>query len=117
AASLLLVVGLAAGNVVQRQQVQSAQAQLQLDQLGLALLTSTETKVERLGPVLNPTGPEHGHWYHRPGVPTQVVVVEFQPPLPVGQGYDGWLQRGNGAWQSVGRFTPNDQGYDRIILP
>ncbi len=116
AAALLLVVGLAAGNVVQQQQLRAAQSEIALDQLGLALLTSTETTVERLNPIANPAGPEHGHWYHREGIATQVVVVEFMPAPASGLAYFGWLQHADGSWQPVGRFTLNDQGYGRIIL-
>lgn len=118
ALAALLVVALGMGAVVirQQQQIQATQSELALDRQGLALLTSTETTVERLQPVPPLGGDAHGHWYHRPGVPTQVLVIEFMPGPPVGQTYVGWLQLTDGSWRPAGHFTLNSQGYGRIIL-
>jgi hypothetical protein len=118
AAAILLVLslGLGAGYITQQRQLGEAQTTLALDERGLALLTSTETSVDRLAPLVASPTNAHGHWYHRPGVDTQVVVVEFMPAPPVGEAYYGWLERNNGAWQLVGRFTLDASGYGRIIL-
>lgn len=118
AAALIFVVGaLAAGNVVQQQQLQATRAELTLDRSGLALLTSTETANARLAPVPPFGGDAHGHWFHRAGVSTQVLVVEAMPAAPPGEAYWGWLQRKNGAWIAAGSFTLDRTGYARIILP
>ena len=34
-----------------------------------------------------------------------------------GQAYYGWLRRKDGSWQPAGRFSLNQQGYGRLILP
>ncbi len=111
AAALILVVGLAVGATIERQQ---AAASLALDERGLALLTSTETTVVRLDPV-SPSQ-MHGHWYHRPGIDTQVLVVEFMPALGPGEAYYGWLQRADGSWVAACRLDPDSSGYARVIL-
>ena len=116
AALLILTLGLAGGNVAQRLLLQSAQSKLALDENGLVLLTSTQTTVERLAPVVGPSTDAHGHWYHRPGVQTQVLVVEAMPAPPHGQSYVGWLQHTEGSWQMAGAFTRDEKGYGRIIL-
>jgi hypothetical protein len=118
AASLLVVAGtgFGAGTFVQQRQVEATRATLAVDERGLALLTSTETTVDRLSPVA-PTGTnEHGHWYHRPGIDTEVVVVEFMARPTADAGYYGWLQRRDGGWISVGRFTLDSAGYGRNIV-
>ena len=115
AALVLLAVGLASWAGVQRAQLQHAQATLALDERGLALLTSTETTVVRLDPLVSSTQ-AHGHWYHRPGIMTQVLVVEFMPAPTPGHGYDAWLQHTNGSWQLAGRFTLDATGYGRLVL-
>jgi hypothetical protein len=118
AAGILLVLsaGLGLGNVVQQRQLDTRQSILALDERGLALLTSTETSVDRLAP-LNPSPTNaHGHWYHRGGIQTQVFVVEFMPAPPAGEAYYGWLELRDGSWQSVGRFTMDSTGYGRVIL-
>ena len=117
AAIVLLFVGFGAGSLVQRQQIQPIQSELTLDQQGLNLLTSTETSNARLAPVSPLGGDAHGHWFHRDGVNTQVLVVESMPPPPAGQSYFGWLQRADGTWLADGRFTLDATGYARIILP
>ncbi len=119
AATLLVVlsVGLGAGNIAQQRQLAATRSDLALDERGLALLTSTETTVERMAPVAATASNEHGHWYHRPGIATQVVVVEFMPVPPAGDAYYGWLQRRDSSWVSVGRFTLDANGYGRVILP
>jgi hypothetical protein len=118
AAAVLLVLsaGLGAGDVLQQRQLGQNQSTLALDERGLALLTSTETTVDRLAPVVATTTNTHGHWYHRPGIQTQVFVVEFMPALLPDQAYYGWVQRTDGSWQLVGRFTLDATGYGRIIL-
>jgi hypothetical protein len=116
AAVLLVVAGLGGRSFQQQRQLQVAQAQLALDGQGLALLTSTETTVERLEPVIPLGDQAHGHWYHRPGIQTQVLVVEFMPPPPAGEAYFGWLQRADGSIEANGRFTLDSQGYSRLIL-
>lgn len=116
AALLLLSIGLGAGVAVQQRQLAAAHGQLALDERGLGLLTSTETTIERLTPVAATSADTHGHWYHRPGVQTQVLVVEFMPALPPAQHYYGWLRRPDGAWVAAGPFTIDNQGYGRLIL-
>lgn len=117
AATVVLGLGLTGYAVVQHRQVQADRLALATDERGLALLTSTETTVERLAPVGSLGDQAHGHWYHRPGIATQVVVVEFMPPPPAGQAYYGWLVLANGGIQPIGRFTLDATGYGRIILP
>jgi hypothetical protein len=118
AAAILLVLslGLGAGYITQQRQLGDTQSTLALDEHGLALLTSTETSVDRLAPLTPSPTNSHGHWYHRLGVDTQVVVVEFMPAPPAGEAYYGWLQHTDGSWQLVGRFTLDANGYGRIIL-
>lgn len=117
AAAFILVIGaFAAGNLVQQQQLQATRAELALDRSGLDLLTSTETANARLAPVAPLGDDTHGHWFHRDGVPTQVLVVEAMPTAPAGEAYWGWLQQKNGAWIAAGRFTLDRTGYGRIIL-
>lgn len=116
AALLLLALGLAGGNLAQRRQLAATRSELALDSQGLALLTSTETTVQRLVPAGGLGGQAHGHWYHQPGIATQVLVIEFMPPPPAGESYYGWLQRSNGSWQAVGAFTLDAHGYGRRIL-
>ena len=116
AALLIVVLGLAAWNVVQQQQIQATRSALALDERGLALLTSTETTMVRLDPVARPGSTEHGHWYHRPGVDTQVLVVEFLPEPSNGEAYYGWLQSGDGSWRPAGTFALDETGYGRLIL-
>lgn len=116
AALLLLSIGLGASLTAQHQQLAAAHGQLALDERGLGLLTSTETTVERLTPVTATSADTHGHWYHRPGVQTQVLVVEFMPALPRGQRYYGWLRRADGSWTAAGPFTSDSLGYGRLIL-
>lgn len=114
-AMLVAVVALAAA-VIQQQQIQLMRSELALNSQGLALLTSTEVIAERLAPVLDPTSQAHGHWYHRPGVATQVVVVEFLPPPPPGVSYYAWLHHENGSWTSPGTFSLDGTGYGRLII-
>jgi hypothetical protein len=118
AVSILLVLslGLGAGYIAQQRQLGEAQTTLALDERGLALLTSTETSIDRLAPLTPSPTNAHGHWYHRPGVDTQVVVVEFMPAPPATEAYYGWLEHNDGSWQLVGRFTLDASGYGRIIL-
>jgi len=118
AAAVLVVVaiGLSGGLAAQQRQLHAQQTALALDEQGLALLTSTETTNERLNPAPSLGSEPHGHWYHRPGVSTQVVVVEFMPAPPAGQSYYGWLQHRNSSWQPVGPIPLNSQGYGRSIL-
>ena len=120
AAVLILTIGLGGHSLQQQRRLDATQAQLVLDGQGLALLTSTETTIQRLepviGPVLRPGMPAHGHWYHRPGIQTQVLVVEFLPLPPAGDAYFGWLQRADGTLEASGRFTLDSQGYSRLIL-
>lgn len=118
AAVLILVIGLTGHSLQQQRLLDATQAALALDGQGLALLTSTATTVQRLEPVI-PFGPStqaHGHWYHRPGIQTLVLVAEFMPPPPAGEAYYGWLQRADGAIEASGRFTLDRQGYGRLIL-
>jgi hypothetical protein len=116
AAIFLLGIGFGAGSLIQRQQFQSTQAELGIDQQGLVLLTSTETANARLAPVPPLGGDAHGHWFHRAGVSTQVLVVETMPLPPTGEAYWGWLQRKDGTWIAAGRFSLDRTGYARIIL-
>jgi hypothetical protein len=120
AAVLILTIGLAGRTLQQQQRLEAAQAELRVDGQGLALLTSTETTVQRLepviGPLLGPGTPAHGHWYHRQGIQTQVLVAEFLPAPPPGEAYFGWLQRADGSLEARGRFALDSQGYGRLIL-
>lgn len=116
AAVLLLVVGLTGHSVQQQRQLDTTQVQLAIDASGLALLTSTETTVQRLEPVAALGTQAHGHWYHRPGIKTQVLVAEFLPPPPPGVAYFGWLLRANGSVEASGSFTLDSTGYGRLIL-
>jgi hypothetical protein len=115
-ALLIAVAGLIAWTVIQQQQLQATRSQLALSERGLALLTSTETTVERLAPVAEPQSQAHGHWYHRPGIATQVLVVEFMPALPQGESYYGWFRLADGSWQWAGPFSLDSSGYGRLIL-
>lgn len=118
AAALFLIVGaLAAGNLIQQQQLQASHAELALDQHGLDLLSSTETTNVRLSPIPPLGGDTHGHWFYRAGVLTQVLVVEAMPTPRNGVSYFGWLQRKDGTWIAAGRFALDSTGYGRIILP
>jgi hypothetical protein len=116
AALVLVVLGLAAWNLAQQRQLRSAHSELMLDRQGLALLTSTETINIRLNPVAEPGTPEHGHWYHRPGIQTQVLVIEFMPKPSAGASYYGWLQGEDGSWRAAGAFPLDDRGHGRLIL-
>jgi hypothetical protein len=98
------------------EQIRSSRSELALDERGLALLTSTETTVVRLDPVSGGASQEHGHWYHRAGINTQVLVVEFMPALAEGESYFGWLGRADGSWVAAGRLSVNADGYGRLIL-
>jgi hypothetical protein len=117
AAVLLVLGGFGAGSLVQQRQIQATRAELALDQQGLVLLTSTETANARLAPVPPLDGNAHGHWFHRNGVNTQVLVVESLPAPPTGEAYWGWLQRKDGNWIAAGPFALDPTGYGRIILP
>jgi len=90
--------------------------ELALDRAALALLTSTETVEHRLTPPPGAGVPaaSHGHWFHRPGVNTQVVVGESLPPPEHGQ-YVVWLQRG-GVWQRGGDLPLDERGNGRLVL-
>ncbi len=114
---LVLSVGLTGGVVAQSVQLRGAHEELALDTQGLALLTSTETTVERLAPVSSAEGQAHGHWYHHRGVPTQVLVIEFMLPTGSSEGYYGWLRHADGTVRAAGRFVVDSSGYGRIILP
>lgn len=113
AALLLAALGTA---YLQQQELTRQRQELALDERGLALLTSTETTIERLNPVAGLPSLAHGHWYHRDGVPTQVVVVEFLPAAPPGTEYVGWLRHADGRWQSTGAFSLDANGYGRLIV-
>jgi hypothetical protein len=117
AALLILALGLAGRTYVLQRQIADNQIALATDERGLALLTSTETTVERLAAVPSLGDQAHGHWYHHAGIQTQVVVVEFMPPPGTGQAYFGWLVLQGGATVPVGEFTLDSTGYGRIILP
>lgn len=116
AALIILVLGFGAGTAVQIERTRATQAELALDQRGLALLTSTDTTKERLTPIADPASTAHGHWYHRPSVPTQVVVVEYLPTLTGGEAYYGWLGLADGSWQAVGAVPIDETGYGRAIV-
>ena len=115
-ALLLVVIGLAAWNVVQQRQIREERSELLLDRSGLALLTSTETVQIRLNPVAEPGSKAHGHWYHRTAIQTQVLVIEFMPKLAGGNRYYGWLQYQDDSWRLVGPFPVDDKGHGRLIL-
>jgi hypothetical protein len=110
--ALALIVTGAIGIINDRRQAQ----ELALDRAALALLTSTEKTDNRLTPPVGAGLPEaaHGHWFHRPGVNTQVVVGEALPRPERGE-YVVWLQRG-GVWQRAGALPLDDQGYGRLVL-
>ncbi len=120
AAALALVfvsVGLAAWAWTVEGRLRAARAELALNARGLALLTSTETSVVRLQPVAATGTRAHGHWYHRGGIDTQVLVIEFMPDLPPGEEYFGWLHYAKGTWSPAGSFRLDPNGYGRLILP
>jgi Anti-sigma-K factor rskA len=117
AAVLLVLGGFGAGSLAQQRQIEATRAELTLDRQGLALLTSTETANARLAPVPPLGGNAHGHWFHRPSVNTQVLVVESLPAPANGEAYRGWLQRKDGSWIAAGPFALDQTGYGRIILP
>ncbi|MHB8620864.1 MAG: hypothetical protein ACYDAG_15040, partial [Chloroflexota bacterium] len=82
------------------------------DDAALALLTSTETTIARLEPAASGLPPNtHGHWYHRDGVPTQVIVGEFLPPAGRGQRYVAWERQGQ-AWLRLGELD----GKGRLVV-
>jgi hypothetical protein len=116
AAIFLLGVSFGASSLIERQQFDSSQAELAIDQQGLVLLTSTETANARLAPLPPLGGDAHGHWFHRAGLNTQVLVIEAMPAPPTGEAYWGWLQRKDGTWIAAGRFSIDRTGYARIIL-
>jgi len=93
------------------------QAELTRDNAALALLTSTETTNDQLarGTLANLPADTHGHWFHRAGVMTQVIVGEFLPPPPAGQHYEVWLLRASGS-SSAGRMHIDATGYGRVIV-
>jgi len=93
------------------------QAELSRDQAALALLTSTETTNDMLlrGSLANVPATAHGHWFHRTGVMTQVVVGEFLAPAPAGQHYEVWLLQSSG-WSPAGQMDVDASGYGRIIV-
>jgi hypothetical protein len=95
---------------------QQAQQELVEDRAALGLLTSTETTNDLLGRASTGLPADaHGHWFHRPGVTTQVVVGERLPSPPPGQRYMVWmrLERGRTA---VGDLKVDDTGYGRLII-
>lgn len=103
-AAAVLVVALASAAAAGFARDAADRAQLRTDDAALALLTSTETTVDRLEPVASGLPANaHGHWYHRDGVSTQVIVGEFLPPLGGGQQYAVWERTGQ-AWQRVGEL-------------
>lgn len=117
AALAIVALGLAAWGVIERQHLRSAREELARSGRGLALLTSTETSVVRLEPIVSNGTRAHGHWYRRPGIDTQVLVIEFMPALPPNESYFGWLDSAHGAWRAAGRLHLDPHGYGRLILP
>jgi len=106
-AAAVLLVALAGSAAAGFVRDAGARAQLRTDDAALALLTSTETTVERLEPAASGVPADaHGHWYHRDGVPTQVIVGEFLPPLSRGQRYVAWERQGQ-AWLRAGELDGN----------
>jgi anti-sigma-K factor RskA/putative zinc finger protein len=93
------------------------QAELTRDQAALALLTSTETTNNLLSRVPDSSAPAdaHGHWFHRPGVMTQVCVGEFLSQPPAGRFYEVWFLQPSG-WSPAGRMDVDASGYGRVIV-
>jgi hypothetical protein len=111
-AAAALVVALAGATAAGFVRDAQGRAQLRTQGAALALLTSTETTVDRLEPVAADLPPDaHGHWYHRAGVPTQVFAGELLPPPPGGQRYVVW-QREEQTWRRAGELD----GSGRLIL-
>ena len=106
-AAAVLVLVLAGGAAAGFARDASDSARLRTDDAALALLTSTETSVDRLEPAAAGVPAEaHGHWYHRDGVPTQVIVGEFLPPAGSGRQYVAWERQGT-AWLRAGALDGN----------
>lgn len=82
----------------------------------LGLLTSTETANDPLVRVSTALpGEAHGHWFHRPGVMTQVVVGERLPSPSPGERYQVWM-RLERDWTPVGDLKVDDAGYGRLVI-
>lgn len=114
-AVLVAAIALAAV-VIQQQRIQAMSSELALNSRGLELLTSTEVVAQRLSPVFDPGSQAHGHWYHRPGVDTQVIVVEFLPQAAKGEAYYAWLRHADGSWSTPGALPLYSNGYGRLIV-
>ena len=112
----VVVIGLVVWNILQFQQLQTIQASQTLNARGLDLLTSTEISNDRLNPLAGPAEKAHGHWFHEKGTNTQVLVIEFMPPLGAGESYYGWFQLADGSWELAAHFELDDKGYARSIL-
>jgi len=116
AAIVLLAVGLGGWGVHEHGRARESEERLRLAERGLALLTSTETTSARLNPVTASGERLHGHWFHRDGVATQVLVIEFMPPPANGEAYYGWMREEDGAWRACGSFALDGAGYGRLVL-
>lgn len=113
---VIVVLGLILWNVFQFQQLNTLEASESLDQLGLNLLTSTETQNDRLNPIKQSNSQSHGHWFHQKGINTEVFVIEFMPALSPSQDYYGWQQFNDGSWHEITQFTPDSKGYARVVV-
>ena len=101
AVAAVLLLALAGGGAGWIRDTQ-ARSLLRTDRAALALLTSTETTDNRLEPIAPGLSADaHGHWFHRVGVPTQVVVGEFLPAITSTRSYAVWQQQG-GQWILAG---------------
>jgi hypothetical protein len=112
----VLTIGLGAGDLLKARQLATVTSQAALQDAGLALLTSTETSVDRLVPTASVPQDAHGHFYRRAGIDTMVLVAELLPATANGTAYFGWLRHADGTWQATGPFTLDARGYGRIVL-
>jgi hypothetical protein len=115
-AALLVLVALSATTLNVLNTSRQIHQELVQDRAALGLLTSTETINDLLTRESNGLPLDaHGHWFHRPGVMTQVVVGERLPPPPSGQRYVVWMEREHG-WMAAGDLQLDDTGYGRVII-
>ena len=108
---LLSAITLATVNTVRQQDTELAESRA-----ALGLLTSTETENNRLERDASWLPADaHGHWFHRSGVDTQVVVGEWLPTPPAGQHYEVWMHLPSG-WVDEGTIHVDRSGYGRLVI-
>jgi RNA polymerase sigma-70 factor (ECF subfamily) len=80
----------------------------------LTLVTSSETGAIRVTAVPGVNQATHAVYRSQPGVSRAVVTMEHFAAPPAGHAYQMWV-RENGAWVSLGTFTPDKTGASRMI--